>query len=486
MKKQFFLTLALIVCVSMVASAEVYFSEDFDGYASTQAAVDAGWELIENEFVTEVGSNFVIAPFWPEGQDGPGTSTGNIYPPGADGMGSDSQYLMADSDAGSGSDDIGSQAAIWAISPVFSTVGASEVWFHADAEIENNNNGECLMLFQVTVDGGATWLPVWTSVEPERIHDDQHTAPDANTAEMIDGWPVLGSADNTKTYDGLHGRWHIQFPAEVANQAEVQFRIGYYEPADAWWIALDNIVVDNESAPMGEEEVLSEDFENGIPSTWTNASLSGSADLTQTWDTRCLWDAEFDEPLKFKDPFGGVNVDYVQFLNTWGIEDVQAYIADPDDQLTPRAALDGRFFYMLAGQGYAMWQEGNEDADVGQVSGLDTPVLDLSDAVAAYLAFDSELLVGSGDAVYEVQVSVDGGASFETIFTYHGALMNYEEAPYFMRHYLEIPQAAGQSQVVVRFYAQGADPGEMEGFWVIDNVSVTKDAGTAVSEWALF
>jgi len=111
----------------------------------------------------------------------------------------------------------------------------------------------------------------------------------------------------------------------------------------------------------------------------------------------------------------------------------------------------------------------------------------MSNASAVYLTFDSEVLVGSSASRYEVYYSADGGANFERIFTYHEALMNYEEASYFTRHYLEAPAAAGSSNVIFRFSAlNAADPGEMEGFWVIDNVQVTADVTTSVADWALF
>ncbi|MGC9326686.1 MAG: hypothetical protein ACP5I1_03555, partial [Candidatus Hinthialibacter sp.] len=224
----------MLALITVGADAQVFFEDDFNT-GGTAGALSRGWEFVENEYVTEVGSNFVIAPEWPEGQDGPGTSTGFTSPPTADGTASDGGFLIADSDAGSGSDDIGSEAEIWAISPVFSTVGAAEVWFHADTEMEHNNNGECLFLLEATADGGATWLPVWIGVEPERVIDSYNNGID--TESKIGGWPELGSASQTKSFAGIHGRWHMQFPEEVANQPEVRFRVGFYEPADAWWIA---------------------------------------------------------------------------------------------------------------------------------------------------------------------------------------------------------------------------------------------------------
>ncbi|RJP32885.1 MAG: hypothetical protein C4527_05375 [Candidatus Omnitrophota bacterium] len=485
----FVFVISAVLLMAGMANADVYLSEDFNT-GGTAGALSRGWEFVENEFVTETGANFVVAPEWPAGQDGPGTSTGNIYPPNANGIGVESPYLISDSDAAGGSDDIGSMAEIWAISPVFSTVGASEVWFHADATIEVNNNGEALALFEVTADNGATWLPVWICVEPERVIDEFNKK--AGTKEKIGGWPVMGSASQTKTFCGIHGRWHVKFPDAVANKSQVRFRFGWYESADAWYMAYDNIVVDNVSAPMGSETLLFENFENGIPSTWKNTTGK-----TQLWGTRCLWNDEFDEPLKNIN-VTPVDIDFIRNAKWW---DLEIDLDNPHADFNPKGICDGRWLFMLAGQGYAMWQEGPNTPAAGTPSEsatLDTPTLNLGNATGVFLDFDSEMLRGNGSAFYDVFVSVDGGQNYERIFTYTGALMDNDEAAYFTHHYLEVPQAAGKSAVIFRFRAEGQDPppgddplqggnGHMSGFWVIDNVRVTANTGpTAVSDWALF
>lgn len=486
--KRMLMGLSLVALVGPFACGQAFFSDDFNT-GGTAGALSRGWEFVENEFVTEVGSNFVIAPEWPEGQTGPGGNTGVIFPPTADGTPSDGGFLIANSDAGSGSDDIGSKAEIWAISPKFSTMGANEVWFHADTEIEVNNNGECLILLQVTADGGKTWIPVWTCVEPERVIDSFNNKVD--TASMIGGWPEIGSGSLTKTFAGIHGRWHIQFPPEVANKPEVRFRIGFYEPADAWWIVMDNVVVDSKPAPQGSKTVLSEDFKNGIPSTWKNTPVK-----TQKWDTRPLWDEQFNEPLKWVGGFP-VHIDFIHMAKLWGLEKID--LNNPDPTVNPKGITDGRWILMLAGQGYALWQEGPYAPEAGQPSeaaDLDTPVLNLASAKEVFLQFDSEMLRGNNSVFYDVFVSVDGGASFSRIFTYTAALLDNAEAAYFMRHYLEVPQAAGKNAVIFRFHAQGEDAspnndptaggnGDMAGFWVVDNVKVTVNEGTGVSGWML-
>ncbi len=456
------------------SNAQVLFEDDFNT-GGTAGAVARGWEFVENEFVAEVGSNFIVAPEWPEGQDGPGTNTDFINPPKADGTASDGGFLIADSDAGSGSDNIGSESEIWALTPVFSTVGASEVWMHANVDVDSNNNGECVFQFAVTIDGGATWLPIWQCVEPQRPIKAWDNVIDG--AAFSGGYPELGSANQFLSYDGIHGRVHFQLPAEAANQAEVRLRFGYLEPADAWWIALDDLVIDTNPAPQGAETVLSEDFENGIPATWGNTPL-----MTQAWDVRALWYLD-EGPLKENN---GEFVDIDILDHAASMDYTIDFTTEVDEFLNPNGSLDGRWVLMLAGQGYAMWQEGMLAEDVDQGADLDTPTLDLSDAAAVYMDFDSEVLAGNGDVRYEVFYSVDSGANFTRLFTYHEALTNYEESPYFTHHYFEVPDAAGKSGVIFRFAAKGADPDQMNGFWVVDNVRVTVDKGTPVTDWTLY
>lgn len=81
-----------------------------------------------------------------------------------------------------------------------------------------------------------------------------------------------------------------------------------------------------------------------------------------------------------------------------------------------------------------------------------------------------------------MQVSIDGGNTFERVFTYMGALMGSWAR--------RLPSPAiissfsspdSQKQVIVRFHASGGDS-SARGFWVIDNVSVTanKAGGTPI------
>ncbi|MDP8243033.1 MAG: hypothetical protein P9L94_03050 [Candidatus Hinthialibacter antarcticus] len=510
---------AFALCAMVNTSqAQVFVEEDFNT-GGTAGAESRGWEFTSNEFVTETGVDFGVAEptadIWPAGP-APSADTGVEYPPMANGLPTNSPFLFSDSDKAGGSDDIGSGAQVSALSPSFSTVGGSgTVWFHADAAIDINNNGEAFAFLDVSTDGGATWQHAWIAVEPERVIDAFNTPTDVNGnptgSALIDGWPSIGPDPNNpaslKTFAGIHGRWHVPLPASVENQADVRIRLGWHETADAWWYAVDNVVIDNTPPPTGSVEILTEDFEGGIPAAWNNENLNTvSADPLNdyygippiVWDTKGIEDPELPgEPFKL---INGVPV-FIDLLKQAESFDVVIDLETPDADFNPKGMTDGGWLLMLAGQGYALYQEGpfgTPDGSEPETAALDTPSLDLSNAVAAYIDFDSEFLAGTtGAKSYKVQVSVDGG-DFEDIFDYLGALMNYGEAPFFDHHYLEVPQAAGSSNVVFRFFASASDPtdeaapdfpngnDDMEGFWAIDNVRVTADTSTSVPNWELF
>ncbi|MBI4657378.1 MAG: hypothetical protein HY735_00785 [Verrucomicrobia bacterium] len=464
---------------------QIYFSEDFDSL-DTAGLVKKGWDLGKNEFAKEDGTDFVVAPPYPKAEPGADLTDASgkklLNPPTADGTESKGKYLLSDSDAAGGSDDIGSKSEFWAITPSFSTVGSGAVWFHADAEYEANNNGECIAELAASVDGGKTWIPVWQTAEPQRPL--KGFQKDVDGAARIGGYPLLGSGSQSKSWSGIHGRWHLPLPAEASNKPDVKLRIEFYEPADAWWIALDNIVVDGNAPPQGKEVVLLEQFEKGIPSNWKNTSKKG-----QKWGTEPLKDASG----AYLRQAGGapVNIDLVREMAArrkagadlpdeaiYGLNVASFTKYAELANINPNSGTDGRWLMMLAGQNYAMWQEG---PDVEEEGNLDTPVLDLATATEVFLDFDSEMLMGNNSSVYEVYVSVDGGGNFSRIFTYNGALTDRTEGSYFMHHYLAVPSAAGKSGVVFRFWAKGGDPDQFEGFWVIDNVRVTATKGATTA-----
>lgn len=481
------LALAYAASAALVQAAPpALLSEDFES-VDTAGLVAKGWILGKNETATETGTEFVVAPPYatataedpklPGGDFKSSTGAVLVNPPGERGLASVGKYLISDSDTAGGSDDIDSKAEFYAITPGFSTVGLTEVWFHADAEIENNNNGECVVELAASIDDGKTWIPAWQTVEPQRVEKSVGKYGTYLTGgERTGGYPEFGSASQTKTWTGIHGRWHVKLPAAALNQPKVRVRIEYFEPADAWWIALDNVVIDSNPPPQGKEVILAEAFESGIPASWKKGNAKG-----QNWGTEPLKDSNGDFLLKQSDL--PINVDIVREAAGRGV--AKADILDPDknadfNDVNPNGGgLDGKWLTMLAGGNYALWQEG---PNIDEVSTLDTPALNLSDAEAVFFEFDSEIVQRNDSAVNEVFVSTDNGATFQQIFTYNGALGDHGEAPYFMKHYIAVPEAAKKNNVIFRFSATGGDPDRFQGFWAIDNVRVTANkAGTPVT-----
>ncbi|MBI2926530.1 MAG: hypothetical protein HYY24_12615 [Verrucomicrobia bacterium] len=489
-----------LLSLANLAQGQVYLSENFDTL-DTAGLVAKGWDLNKNEFALETGADFGVAvpPYaaenFPSGSvpggdfNDPLSGERLVAPPTANGTASTGGFLISDSDAAGGSDNIGSKSEFWATTPSFNTTGSTEAWFHADADIEVNNNGECIVDLQASVDGGQTWILAWGQAEPQRpikSYNYEPNEPGFEGSTPIGGYPVFGSASQTKTWSGIHGRWHVKLPAEVNNKPNVKLRIRYYEPADAWWIALDNVVVDNSPPPQGKDVVLAEAFENGIPATWKNTAV-----VDNKWGTEPLKDVDGKLLRHYgpaEDPIP-LNIDILREAETQRANGLNlpadAFsrftvkdMTDFPDLVTfhPNAYIDGRFMMMLAGGKYALWQNGE---DTTEVATLDTPTLDLSTATAAFIDFDSEWLDGDSSVLYEVYVSTDGGANFSRILSYQSALSDRNEASYFMHHYLEVPAAAGKNQVVFRFQATGGDPGAYEGFWVIDNVRVTANKAAA-------
>ena len=311
--------------------------------------------------------------------------------------------------------------------PSFSTLGTAQVWWHSDTEIANNNNGERVVKLSVSVDGGTTWTDAWFTAEPPRAVDayTRSTGPEPGFegGNPISGYPVLGSYSQTKSWSGIHGRWHVKLPAAANNKPSVKVRIRQTDPSDGWFNALDNVVVDNNPPPQGNQVVLSENFESGIPATWKNLSSPqkwGTGPLTnldgtlkKTWTATDTREIHIDL-LRYLNLLraGGTNLAPADVLN-WSVTNFTDY---PEHQtFHPNNPTDGRFVNMMAGGNYAMWQAD----DVYNTSDLDTPTLNLIGKSEVFLDFDSEWL----NRIYSptdptvsqnflAEVSVDGGDDF--------------------------------------------------------------------------
>ena len=390
----------------------IFLSDDFEGYADDAGLTAAGWTILDTSAVTETGTSWTIT--------NPG---GRVNPATLNGSASTGNFLISDSDSGGGSNPTDSGASHDVITPSFSTAGADKVWLHMDLTAQLNNNGACIFDVDVSTDGGSTWTNAFSRVAPGRISSNSATT---------------RLPDNTNT-DGYYGQLDVDLTPYAANQDNVQIRIRHFEPNDDWYIALDNLRVDNVEAPQGGPvTVFSEDFSNGLGQMNV---ISGQGNTgTETWHTTDKGGRYVPGTVQER----GVN------------------------RLGPHPGASPDFAII----------ESDADPDPVEDEWLMTPTLDLSGMTKVFLHYESETVMSSGVWNQEVLVSLDGGSTFETtpIFAYTGGgLFDNGEEPAFAERIFDVSGiAAGQSQVVFAFRYTGDGD---DWWWAIDNVEVSGLSG---------
>jgi hypothetical protein len=344
---------------------------------------------------------------------------GRGNPATLDGSASTGQFLISDSDQQSDSNPVDSGASHDISTPSFSTLGTTTVWLHADVSAQLNNNGAAIFDVEVSTDGGGTWTNVFSRVAPGRVSSEGATT---------------RLPDNTNV-DGYFGRLDVDLSAVAANQADVQVRFRHFEPNWDWWIAIDNVLVDNVAAPQGGPiTVFSEDFSNGLGQMNVFSGQGNTG--TETWHTS-------DKGGRYVP--GTVQE---QGVNRLG----------PHPGATPDFAII----------------DSDADPDPNEDEWLMTPTLDLSGMANVFLHYESETVMSSGVLNQEVLVSLDGGSTFEAtpIFAYTGGgLFDNGEEPVYAERIFDVSGiAAGESQVVFAFrYTGNGD----NWWWAIDNVEVS-------------
>ena len=388
---------------AVVSSGQVCFADDFEDYAD-DVAFELGGYFRVDEVVTPPGENAT----WTITNPGE-----RANPPTFDGQPSSGQFAISDSDYADGDNGApgnGNSNDLW--SPSFSTLGKSAVWLHMDTSAQLNDNGKVVFDVDVSTDGGGTWTNTYRRVAPQRT----------------EAAPIV---DRTNA-DGYFGRLDVNLTALAADEPDVRFRLRSFEPSDDWWVAVDNVIVDD-LPPLsgGAVTVFEEDFEAGI----THMSVVSAIDPPNTG--AATWTAA--DPCARNN--GGVQGRGVNRINA-------------------------KFAIMDSGC----------DPDPPANEYLVTPALDCSLLSEVFLHYESEI-----DAVdvaeQEVLVSLDGGTTFEEepIFSYNvGGLLDSGEEPFYARRVFSVASAAGQSSVVFAFHYEG--PGN-EVYWAVDNVQVT---GTSV------
>ncbi len=391
-----------------------YFSEDFQSYVDDLELVEVGgWQIMEENTPVENAAWTLTNP----GGRGPPAGENGV-PAGPDGLG-EPPFLISDSDAAGGEDLPGSGMShdIW--SPAFNCAAATTVWLHMDCVAEMNNNGLVVFDVDVSSDGGTTWTNAFRRVAPSRTT------------------PPLPTKDNA---DGFLGRLHVNITAHAAGKPSVMFRLRQFEPNDDWWIAVDNVVVDDQPVKSGAVNLLFETFSNGIPVTWTVRSEAVPPNEgTLTWNSE---DACQRSTVRF-------GAEKIPYQDGRGISHFDA--------------------------GYAI-MDSDCDPDPPDNEYLITPAINCASATEVYLHYKSEI-VPTND-LQEVLLSLDGGSTFEDspIFSYYdpndasNAGFDPGEDPFFAERVFAVPEAAGQGQVAFAWhYSSGGN----SWYWAVDDVKVS-------------
>ena len=381
-----------------LSTGAVFFADDFESYADDVALeVDGGW-FRDHVNTPEDASGFSVI------------SGRKANPPTADGSPSSGQYLISDNDLGGGDIAQGSGGSwdIW--SPIFSLEGTDSAWLHMAVSAVLNNNGTAIFDIDASADGGGSWTNVFRRIAPSR------------TAEP---------AASTSNSDGYFGQLDVDL-SDLAGQPEVRLRVRHFEPGWDWWIAIDDVLIDDVAPPRGGNvTLLSEGFDDGIPADWSLLGPNAdSGDSTWTTNDPC-GRAHGDDGFPHQDGHGASRLD-----GSFAIMDADC---DPDP------------------------------AEQDEI--LATPALDCSAAQGVYLQFSDETVWASA-ATQEVLVSYDDGATWEVIFSYQrGALADAGEDPFFARRSFSVPGAVGQASVSFGFRYSGSNT----WWWGIDDVRVSID-----------
>ena len=400
-----FIALACALFVAPSALGETFFEDDFEGYFDDfELETVGGWQVVDVNQPVENAAWTILNP------------GGRGNPAGEDGTPSDGVFLISDSDAAGGDNPTGSGMShdIW--SPAIDLAGvAGPVWLHFDCVAQLNNNGKAVFDVDVSTDEGDTWTNAFRRVAPSRTEA-----------------PPVAASDNSA---GFFGRAHVDLGDFAGRDILIRWR--HFEPNDDWWIAVDNVLVDDQAPSRGGDcNLLARtDFSGGFPEGWELRSTVDPANTgTETWHTT-------DKGQRSIAQWNGGNYPYQDGRGVGRL-------------MPPFAILDS-----------------DADPDPAEDEWLVTPTIDCSEAEDVFLHYNEEI-VATG-ATQEVLLSIDGGSTFEPvpIFSFgSGAGFDPGEEPFFAERVLTVPAASFESEVVFAFhYASGGD----EWYWAVDDVRVS-------------
>ena len=391
-----------------LSSGDVRLSESFDSFADAAGLTAAGWVISNTATATE-NAGWIVS--------GSGATAGGTRanPATFNGRPSVGRFIISDSEAATGTNPTGTGASHDIVTPPIDCSGMSNAFVHIDVSAQLNNNGSAVFEIEAMSDQDPTWRLVIRRVSPSRTSP----APAATT----------GNAN------GAYGRISATLGVFAAGRTGVKVRLRHFEPTNDWWVAVDNILIDDVAiSTQGSETILpTVNFSTGIPPTW---SISGPQSGANTWTTT--------------------------------------------DPCRRSVAANGGIFPRQGGNGSARLGtlfaivDSNCASALAHDDYLKTPAMDCSAFGRVYLSLKSETVTANG-ATQEILVSTDGGTTFDPlpVFSYStGALAQRGEDPFFDIKVLDVPAAAGRNNVVFAFRYANSGGG---WWWGIDDVKVTGD-----------
>lgn len=476
------------------AQAAVYYHEDFNEYADTEA-LRAAWssgdlsQLPAGDPNAHPGEPQLEAAYWmlwaedgkingdpavaPIGDQNPGNwadKPAERYRRGAPdrngqthylrklagvpGAGDD-RYINSDSDWVTGHDPArspdkqkgsGNYAEGYYISSpaidLSSVTAGAPLWLHFQGQIVlNDDNGTPIFELWVNPDNTnpATWVLAMQRISTARLASRNRTEPFATPTNATG---LFGVVDLDISQLGLQGK------------KNVGLRFMHRGSIFDYNVIIDEIVIDNVEYGKGDVELFpKETFDSAsldkLPAGWTAIDNNGGA---HPWMAEPLFYRTYSTSGEEVDPLYVNRLDEHFVVNgTYPSENVKFYDEKEDYLLSPK--------------------------------------IDCSRAKQmVYLHFDSEARI---DSIARrpldkkvVEMTLDGGKTWSEVWTYQGIGRRSDNMPCYTQHIVPVPAAAGQSDVQFRFVIRINDT---LSFWAIDNVMVNGDSAPVdVREWRKF
>lgn len=392
-------------CVYSTGTLFIY--DGFETYTSDLELENVGgWSIVDENNPAEDSTWTLTNPL------------GRPNPPKIDGHETYGNFLVSDSDFGGATtpNPIGTGMSHDVWTPTFDCSNSSQVVLHASVLAQLNDNGNAVFDIDVTLDDGANWQTVFRRVAPTRT-----------TIEPV------ATIENA---DSIFQWLEVDLSPYAAGEANVRVRFRHFEPNWDWWIAIDDVLIDDVRTAEGGVDVLlaPEEFNNGIPSNWQIDGLNAASPL-DTWNTE-------DPCARSVTANNGGTLPY---LNGKAVHRLGDFFAIIDSDCDPDPPEDER---------------------------LITPVVDCTNHENVYLNFDTEVMPYNQQTV-SILLSLDGGSSWVMPPVFEAPTTTApvpDNDPIYAEFFFEEPRAAGQSEVA--FIFKYSSPGN-QWWWALDNVSIT-------------